>query len=270
MKIRKQVLEHLSLNHLREGEPYSALEDRFVPMYLLHRYQAEAVVKLIGGVDYDYAVKGAQKYQVQTVDGTIQRNALLEFLGTLSPEALVVPKELQKLIPPRSFSNSRTRENFLSQTGVTFDYLGIANSLSDALIGMLLHPERANRLVTQYGIDPSQLSLEETLNKLINNHFKEKPRDGHYLNLNDIVKANILKNIMFLAQNPKANPIVKALVYKQLISLERWLSGQEESDFSEVYRMQINRYFDRPNDYTPPAVTRLPDGSPIGSFSCDF
>ena len=116
MKIRKQVLEHLSLNHLREGEPYSALEDRFVPMYLLHRYQAEAAVKLIGGVDYDYAVKGTRKYQVKTVDGTIQRNALMEFLGTLSPEALVVPKELKKLIPPRSFSNSRTRENFLSQT----------------------------------------------------------------------------------------------------------------------------------------------------------
>ena len=270
MKIRKHVLEHLSLNHLRKGEPYSALEDRFVPMYLLHRYQAEAVVKLIGGVDYDYAVKGTRKYQVKTVDGTIQRNALMEFLGTLSPEALVVPKELKKLIPPRSFSNSRTRENFLSQTGVTFDYLGIANSLSDALIGMLLHPERANRLVTQYGHDPSQLSLEETLSKLINNHFKEKPRDRHYSNLNDIVKANILKHIMFLALYPQTNPIVKAVVYKQLINLERWLSSQEELDFSDVYRMQINRYFDRPNDYIPPSVSRLPDGSPIGSFSCDF
>ena len=270
MKIRKHVLEHLSLNHLRKGEPYSALEDRFVPMYLLHRYQAEAAVKLIGGVDYDYAVKGTRKYQVKTVDGTIQRNALMEFLGTLSPEALVVPKELKKLIPPRSFSNSRTRENFLSQTGVTFDYLGIANSLSDALIGMLLHPERANRLVTQYGHDPSQLSLEETLSKLINNHFKEKPRDRHYSNLNDIVKANILKHIMVLAQYTHANPIVKAVVYKQLINLERWLSSQEELDFSDVYRMQINRYFDRPNDYIPPSVSRLPDGSPIGSFSCDF
>jgi len=270
MKIRKHVLEHLSLNHLSKGEPYSALEDRFVPMYLLHRYQAEATVKLIGGVDYDYAVKGTRKYQVKTVDGIIQRNALMEFLGTLSPEALVVPKELKKLIPPRSFSNSRTRENFLSKTGVTFDYLGIANSLSDALIGMLLHPERANRLVTQYGHDPSQLSLEETLSKLINNHFKEKPRDRHYSNLNDIVKANILKHIMFLAQYPHSNPIVKAIVYKQLINLERWLSSQEELDFSDVYRMQINRYFDRPNDYIPPSVSRLPDGSPIGSFSCDF
>ena len=35
---------------------HSTLEDRMVPIYLLHRYQMEAVVKLIGGVDYDYAV----------------------------------------------------------------------------------------------------------------------------------------------------------------------------------------------------------------------
>ena len=33
------------------------LEDRLVPMYLLHRYQVEAVVKLSSGQDYDYAVK---------------------------------------------------------------------------------------------------------------------------------------------------------------------------------------------------------------------
>ncbi len=39
MQIRSKALNHLNLNHLREGEPYSALEDRFVPMYLLHRYQ---------------------------------------------------------------------------------------------------------------------------------------------------------------------------------------------------------------------------------------
>ena len=30
------------------------LQDVIVPIYLLHRYQSEAVVKLIGGVDYDY------------------------------------------------------------------------------------------------------------------------------------------------------------------------------------------------------------------------
>ena len=67
------------------------------------------------------------------------------------------------LLPPRSFFNPRSRENFLSDTGITFDYLGIANSLSENFIRMLLHPERANRLVTQYGFDSNLLSLEETL-----------------------------------------------------------------------------------------------------------
>ena len=270
MKIRKQALGQLSLDHLREGEPYSTLEDRFVPMYLLHRYQVEAVVKLIGGVDYDYAVKGSQNYQVQVVDATTQRNALLGYLNALAPDALAIPKTLHPLLPPRSFSNPRTRENFLSQTGVAFDYLGIAHSLSDALIGMLLHPDRANRLVTQYGFDANQLSLKEMLDTLVDSHFKVKPRDRHQAQLNDLVKSTILKHLMYLGQQPDANPIVKALIVKQLVALDRWLAGQEEEGFSEVYRMQIDRYFEAPADFQPPTPKRLPDGSPIGSYSCDF
>ena len=270
MKIRKQALGQLSLDHLREGEPYSTLEDRFVPMYLLHRYQVEAVVKLIGGVDYDYAVKGSQNYQVQVVDATTQRNALLGYLNALAPDALAIPENLHPLLPPRSFSNPRTRENFLSQTGVAFDYLGIAQSLSDALIGMLLHPDRANRLVTQYGFDANQLSLKEMLDTLVDSHFKVKPRDRHQAQLNDLVKSTILKHLMYLGQQPDANPIVKALIVKQLVALDRWLAGQEEEGFSEVYRMQIDRYFEAPADFQPPTPKRLPDGSPIGSYSCDF
>ena len=270
MQIRAKALGHLSLDHLRTGESYSSLEDRMVPMYLLHRYQVEAVVKLIGGVDYDYAVKGNHDYKVSSVNATTQRNALLGFLNTLAPEALALPEQLRSLLPPRSFSNPRTRENFLSQTGVTFDYLGIANSLSDALIGMLLHPDRANRLVTQYGFDTNQLSLKETLNTLTKTHFKTKKRDRHLEQLNQIVKSNILKHLMYLGQQPTANPIVKMLIYEELVSLDRWLAGQEEARFSESYRMQIDRYFERPDDFIPPMVSRLPDGSPIGSFSCDF
>jgi len=270
MEIRSKALKQLSLEHLRKGEPYSALEDRFVPMYLLHRYQVEAVVKLIGGVDYDYAVKGPIAYQVQSVDATTQRNALMGYLNVLKPEALAVPEHLRTLLSPRSFANPRTRENFLSQAGVAFDYLGIANSLSDALLGMLLHPDRANRLVTQYGFDTNQLSLKETLEALVNQHFKLKPRAAHQSQLNSVVKSVLLKHMMYLGQQPGANPIVKAVVHEQLVALDRWLAGQEVKDFSEVYRAQIDRYFQSPSDFTPPKPQRLPDGSPIGSFSCDF
>ena len=270
MDIRSKALGHLTLDHLRKGEPYSTLEDRFVPMYLLHRYQVEAVVKLIGGIDYDYAVKGPVVYRVETVDATTQRNALMGYLRALKPEALAVPENLRTLLPPRSFSNPRTRENFLSQAGVSFDYLGIANSLSDALLGMLLHPDRANRLVTQYGFDTNQLSLKETLEALINQHFKLKPRDAHLEQLNTVVKSVLLKHMMYLGQQPGANPVVKAVVHEQLVALDRWLAGQEGKGFSDVYRAEIDLYFEEPDDFTPPVTQRLPDGSPIGSFSCDF
>jgi hypothetical protein len=269
MQIRTLALRHLSLDHLRRGEPYSTLEDRMVPMYLLHRYQVEAVVKLIGGVDYDYGVKGPVVYNTKTVDATTQRNALKAFVSTLAPEALKIPKHLRSLIPPRSFSNPRTRENFLSQSGVAFDYLGVANSLSNALLGILLHPERANRLVAQYGFDTNQLGLKETLNDLTTSLFKVRYREPHEQQLNDIVKANLLKQMMHLGQHPNASAIVKALVHEQLVSLDQWLAGQDDVGFGEVYRMEIDNYFDNPEDFVSPVSKRLPDGSPIGSFSCD-
>lgn len=265
MEIREVALKTLSLDHLREGEPYSTLEDRMVPMYLLHRYQVEAVVKLIGGVDYDYAVKGPINYKTKVVDATTQRNALKAYSNVLMPGALKIPDHLRSLLPPRSFSNPRTRENFLSQSGVAFDYLGIAHSLSDALLGMILHPERANRLVTQYGFDSNQLGLKETLSTLVKAHFKVRYRNGHEQQLNDIVKANLLKHFMYLGQHPEANAIVKALVHQELVRLDQWLAGQSDFGFSEVYRMEIDNYFDDPEDFVPPVAKRLPDGSPIGS-----
>ena len=269
MQIRTLALGQMSLDHLREGEPYSSLEDLMVPMYLLHRYQVEAVVKLVGGVDYDYGVKSPVEYLTTVVEATHQRNSLKAFTQTLLPDALKIPKHLRALLPPRSFSNPRTRENFLSQSGVAFDYLGIANSLSNALLGMLLHPERANRLVTQYGFDTNQLGLKETLAELSTALFKARYREDHEQQLSDIVKANLLKQLMHLGQHPEANTIVKALVHEELVGLDQWLAGQDEVGFAEVYRKEIDAYFDNPKDFVPPVSKRLPDGSPIGSFSCD-
>ena len=270
LDIRKKALQNFSIYHLRNGETYSTLEDRMVPIYLLHRYQMEAVVKLIGGVDYDYAVRGSKKYKVKVVDGIIQRNALLAFQKALSPESLAIPEKFHNLLPPRSFFNPRTRENFLSGTGITFDYLGIANSTSETFIKMLLHPERANRLVTQYGFDSNQLSLKETLSNLVDSHFKAKYRNKHFQQLNDIVKNNILEQLIILGLQKKANPIVKATIFNQLIELDRWLAAQNEYGFSEVYRSQIDKFFTDPSSIRFPESKKLPDGSPIGIYSCDF
>ena len=58
LKIRRHVLDNFLDNAIKTGEPMSSIEEVLVPMYLLHRYQIEAAAKVIGGIEYNYALKG--------------------------------------------------------------------------------------------------------------------------------------------------------------------------------------------------------------------
>ncbi len=66
--IRKIAIGNFSIDNIRKNEPNSVLEDVFAPLYFFHRYQTEAVAKLIGGLDYNYAVKGDGQKTVETLD----------------------------------------------------------------------------------------------------------------------------------------------------------------------------------------------------------
>ncbi len=56
MKIRATALGHFGGNNIREGEPLNSLEEVLVPVYMFHRYQVEATAKVLGGLDYRYAL----------------------------------------------------------------------------------------------------------------------------------------------------------------------------------------------------------------------
>jgi hypothetical protein len=58
LKIRESALSRFGEQNIREGRSMAQMEDVLVPIYLFHRYQTEATVKLIGGVDYAYALRG--------------------------------------------------------------------------------------------------------------------------------------------------------------------------------------------------------------------
>ena len=82
--------------------------------------------------------------------------------------------------------------------------------------------------------------------------------------------SNILKHLMYLGNNPNSNSIVKVIVYNQLVSLDNWLAGKEEDAFNNFYRAQIDQFFENPEDFNISKPRRLPDGSPIGSYSCFY
>ena len=158
-----------------------------VPLLFLHRYQLEAVVKLIGGQEYDYGVKGAKNTEVKAVSAAEQREALNALISSLDKTTLSIPASIRDVLPPHAFGYGATRESFATQTGLTFDPFGAAHTLSDAVLGMILHPERASRLSQQAVFDPNQLSLKESLDNLIKVAFKTTHRDEEAKALQQIV-----------------------------------------------------------------------------------
>ena len=55
MRLREHALNNFSDANIRHGQPMAKLEEVLVPVYLLHRFQIEAVGKLIGGSYFNYA-----------------------------------------------------------------------------------------------------------------------------------------------------------------------------------------------------------------------
>ena len=270
LKIRNHALKHFSLNQLREDESYALLSDRLVPIYLMHRYQAESLVKLIGGVDYDYGVKGPIDSKVEIVDSDTQRKALALYQQMLSPENLMIPQHLRQYLLPRPYGYPNTRENLLSQTGVVFDYLGATNTLSDRLFQMLLHPQRASRLVQQVGLDKNQLSLQELIENLIEKIFRSKFKSGHKKQINQIVQQNFLKHLMKLGSDSDAYGQVNAMVYSQLDALNQQLKKDSSIEFNKYYLHSIDQFLKNVNVVSESKSQRIPDGSPIGAIYCDF
>ena len=59
----------------------SSIEEVLVPMYLLHRYQIEAAAKVIGGLEYNYALKGDGQLVTKLLSKEQQNKALKSLLN---------------------------------------------------------------------------------------------------------------------------------------------------------------------------------------------
>ena len=268
LEIREKAIANFSEDNFRTNEPYSVLEDVFVPLYFFHRYQTEAVSKLVGGLDYNFAVKGGAEKVVETLSPKRQKSALDALIKTLKAETLAIPQEKLALFPPRAFGYGRSRESFKSNTGVAFDALGAPATASDMTLGLLLNPERMARLVQQKSLDKKQLGLEDLLKKLIAETIQYQPKDSYLLAAQYTINYNVLQHLFNLAASKKTTPLVKAEVNYQLAELEDWLDEQDDAIYEQMLE-EIELFFDKPGEFEPmPDAPKIPDGSPIGSFMC--
>ena len=270
LSIRNRALNQFGLDHLQEGETYSTLEDRMVPLYLLHRYQVEAVSKLIGGQLYEYAVKGRKIYTTSAVAKELQKEALAGFLNSLNPKQLLLPEKFRSLIPPRSFGNNRSRESFKSQTGVAFDHLSLAQTLANAQFSMLFHPERVNRLVQQKAFDESQLGLEDVMASVWKKVYATKARKHDEYIIQQILQDEVVNRLIQLHLSKIIYPQVRAEVQAFFNRILQDSQQSGTSPYAQYLAQKIKSYLADPTAYTQNTPPKIPDGSPIGSYQCYF
>ncbi|BAO77195.1 zinc-dependent metalloprotease [Winogradskyella sp. PG-2] len=268
LELRKQAISNFSKDNIRSYEPYSVLEDIFVPLYFYHRFQVEAATKVIGGLDYNYAVKGDNQLTSKPVDVIIQKETLDAILKTLNANTLAIPKDKLGLFPPRAFGYNRSRESFKGKTGVAFDPLSAANTASDMSLKFLLHPQRANRLVLQKSLDVNQLSLDEVIEKLITNSFAKNIEDSYLSEIQEQINVNVLKYLMNLAVNNQSYFKVKAIANKALRDIAKNNFGLEATQYQ--YGLIIKEFYEHPEKYKIESSPKIPDGSPIGSDICNY
>ncbi|MEZ4874897.1 MAG: zinc-dependent metalloprotease [Flavobacteriaceae bacterium] len=267
LHIRKVAMGNFSADNIRKGESFSTLEDVFVPLYFLHRYQTEAAVKSVGGMDYDYTLKGYAGKSSQYLPKAQQDQALQAVLKTLLAKNLAIPQQQLALFPPRAYGYGRTRESFKSEMGVAFDALNAAATSSEMTLALLLHPERANRLVQQKALQPSNLGLEEVLQALVDTVFEEENLNAYEAEVQRSIQYQTLQQLFALVLDNEALPQVKGLCREAISEMAEELKGNK-SAFAKQLRVEIAQFEDDPSEYKKPPVPKIPDGSPIGSFQC--
>jgi len=265
IEVRRLGLESFGPSVLRVGEPLSLLEKALVPLYLHHRYQMKAAMNTVGGVDYYYALRGDGQTPATIVPGTEQRRALGAILETLSAEFLAVPEDVVEMIPPPAYRYDQG-EMFPRHTGLLFDPLTAADVSADYTVELLLHPERAARLVDHHARDTSHLGLEEVVESLMSATWDQPiPSDSYLAGVQEVAQRSVLDGLFEQSQNPENPSRVRAVYNASLDALAERLD-EDQSPHQRLASADIRRWQARPFGVVPePDKPATPPGSPIGS-----
>ncbi|MEM9548259.1 MAG: zinc-dependent metalloprotease [Bacteroidota bacterium] len=260
--LRAYTLNNFGADNITIGTPYSEAEKVIVPVYLMHRYQLEAVSKVIGGVNYNYAVKGFEEPLNEAVSENVQITATQVLLNALSPGELAIPKDALDILLPSAKGYSRNRESFESNTSLVFDPLHSAEALSNFVLTLMLHPERLAR------INQQEISLSDYFNAIQNRLFAYSSGDSNYLNQLAMIPQKLyVIHLIKLATNTKIDKQVAAMAHIKLNAITSLIQNNSNDDWGAHYTYLINlirTLNNRPELVQIPGVAKMPPGSPIG------
>jgi hypothetical protein len=276
LTVRAAALKNFGENAIKPGTPMAELEKTLVPLYLYHRYQTEAAIKEIGGLDYRYNLREDGLPNPEVVDAAQQKKALNAVLKTLAPETLTLPESILKLLPPVPPGYPRTQESFKAHTGLTFDPVAAAESAADLTLQVLLDPARASRLIEYHMRVPATSGLRTVL-EAISNTVAERPEGGHTMSseVERAVEFRALEAELALAVDPTASSQARAITLWHIKDLlKQWTSTPMPQDLAEaIHRAAMidraERFEKDPEKFVPAEPVAAPPGMPIGDDELD-
>ncbi|MFT6899642.1 MAG: hypothetical protein ACJA13_004083 [Paraglaciecola sp.] len=262
-EVRQVALAQFGINSLPLGAPLSSLEERLVPIYLLHRYQLQSVAKLIGGVNYEYESKGdyAQPKGVTAVSAKRQSAAIDALLATLQEEYLRLPPHIVQLIPPKAYGTSRNRESFKGRTGLTFDPVSAAGSAAGYSLSLLLKPQRLNRVAQQKARSDDMPGVGGAITRLFEQTLKQGYKSKSQLGLR--VDYLVVDSVVRSLSQPLLGPEVRGEIQLQLIELQDWLIKKGRQPHHQIIARQLTLYWQTGQWHSAFTLEPLPPGSPI-------
>jgi hypothetical protein len=251
------------------------LEARLVPVYLLQRYQGEALARLIGGGEYEYTSSGdikAARAQagVRQVPAATQRAALARLADSLRAEYLALPPQVLDMLTPPAQGYERSREYFGTRMSSVFDALSAAEAGAAQSATFLLDAGRINRLAWQHARDTAQPGVQEVLEQVLQRTWKRDAVPSTLAGGEAVQLASnwvVLDTLLQLLDKPGLHASVDAELRQQMRALADWLKKHPGRGVNADSRAQaadlVTRYLADPRSVVLRPLPVIPPGAPI-------
>jgi hypothetical protein len=206
------------------------------------------------------------------VEGDVQQQALTVLLKSLSTEVLTLPDNIVKLIPPKAYGYSRTRESFSANTGLTFDAVSAAEASADQILSLMFNAQRLARLQQQAVMDSSIPSVANLFEQVSAQTIKAPAPSGLALLVQQRVNNQVVEHLLALWHNKEVVSEVRSEVFATLNELNGWLADRSRltkyKPMAAQFKLlanQITYSLTQGKLIIPATSVKMPPGSPIGN-----
>ncbi len=268
LEVRQIALANFGSGVLRKNEALSDLRRKFAPLWLVHRYNIEATAKIVGGVDFRYAVVGGDSPKPVLADAMLQKQAIDALIDALSPKVLTVPAALTLELSSGVNGNPDPQydtEIFRTAGSSVFDPLNATDVAAQITLDALLGPNRLERVHLQHINDPAQPGLDYLLGQISSRIIAK-----HSSGTEQRIAYRTLLTMARVRDNPKTTPDVALALSGALKAAADQLDTPHNTDAGSSWSHSMSALLkDQPRlskevaKTTRPAPA-IPPGTPIG------